>query len=91
MAVSQCVERRACGGWQPPDAGTCFVEHVVGPCAADGTCSTGTCRQRSVCATAAELSPGGCGCRATGVPVRASGALVLALLGVCLAVRRSRR
>jgi MYXO-CTERM domain-containing protein len=85
--VMQCIEERACGGLMPPDAEPCTIEHVVGPCGAGDTCSTGVCRARQVCTTPS-TEDGGCGCSsASGGGIAA---LALVLAGVFALSRRVR-
>lgn len=82
--VLQCVETRACGGLQIPDAEPCTLENVVGPCSGAGTCATGECRTRRVCGGAAGT---GCGCRAGG---RTRGGLAWAAFALVLVFVRRR-
>lgn len=86
MAVTQCIETRGCGGREVPDAAPCTLEHVVGPCNADGTCATGTCRARHVCSNGSTAA-GGCGCRAAGSS-SPHPSLALPALALLLALRR---
>ena len=91
--VMQCIETRGCGGLQPPDAEPCTLEHVVGPCASDGTCATGECRARQVCGGGGGGggTDDGCGCRAAGAPASGGGLAWIALaLGGAIALRRRR-
>jgi hypothetical protein len=84
-AVGLCIERVACGGLMPPDAGPCFEEHVVDNCAVGGSCASGTCEVRSVCSDAS--AGGGCGCRA-GAGSAALGLSALAAVALSLIARR---
>jgi MYXO-CTERM domain-containing protein len=59
--VRLCVVERACGGLRPPDAGPCFIDHAVGVCGGDGTCSEGSCLIRDACVVPGSSS-GGCSC-----------------------------
>lgn len=89
MAVRQCVDTLACGGRRPPDSGPCTVETVLGPCADDGSCSAGECRDRMVCSESdVGGGGGGCGCRAA--PSGGHGG-ALALAGLVALVRLRKR
>jgi MYXO-CTERM domain-containing protein len=85
-AVMQCIETRGCGGLMGPDSAPCTIEHVVGPCAGDGTCAVGECRARQVCNGAA--SDGGCGCRVAGSSPSRGTEWLCAALAVLLWRRR---
>lgn len=88
--VSQCIETRGCGGLRPPDSGPCTVEHVVGPCGAGDTCTTGVCRSRRVC-TSGSTDDGGCACRAAGAPGRSRPLAVAAMLALACVLASRRR
>lgn len=99
VAIKQCIEKVACGGMMPPDAGPCTVDNVVGECGSGDSCSVGTCTERSICSTGSDGSSstsgsndddGGCGCRAAGGDSAPEGAAWLLLLGA-VALGRGRR
>jgi hypothetical protein len=77
--VRLCVVQRACGGLRPPDAGPCFIDHAVGVCGADGSCSEGSCLIRDACVVPGSTS-GGCSCSLASLSTASRGSSGLALL-----------
>jgi hypothetical protein len=87
--VRLCVVSVPCGGRGFPDSGPCFEPHVMGRCAADGSCAVGTCLIQNACIAPGSAS-GGCAC---GVMQRSRPVLPLLMvgaLGLALGYRRRR-
>jgi hypothetical protein len=84
--LAQCVETRPCGGRGEPDAASCTIDTVVGPCGAGSTCTTGECRPRRVCLPPTADSDG-CGCDAS---ISGGGLAALGLVIGAVSFRRKR-